>query len=280
MTSPIIKWAGGKSRLLPEITKRMPEHYGRYFEPFAGGAALFFDQAPQSAVLSDTNADLTTLYRELRDNVEGVIRRLRVHKRLHAERPRGTKSYYYDIRNRWNDSSIVWKSPERAAAFIYLNKTCFNGLWRVNRAGEFNVPIGDYDNPSICMTSKLRLASKLLARADIRTDCYDKAIRDAKRGDFIYFDPPYDPISETSNFTKYGADGFTRADQTELATVARAFADRGVHVMLSNNNTPFIRKLYRDLEFKISRVTCKRSINSDITKRASITELLMSAGPS
>ena len=279
-TSPVLKWCGGKTRLLPEITKRMPDIYGRYFEPFAGGAALFFAQAPRRAVLADQNADLMTLYRELRDNVDGVIRRLRVHKRMHAEKPRGRKSYYYDVRDRWNDRDHAWKPADRAAAFIYLNKAGFNGLYRVNRAGEFNVPIGDYDNPAICVAGRLRLASKLLARADLRTGDYATAVRDAKAGDFIFADPPYDPISATSNFTKYGIDGFSRDDQTELATLLRSLADMGCHVMASNNNTPFIRKLYREHGFKISRVSCGRSINSDTTKRAAITELLMTAGPS
>jgi DNA adenine methylase len=221
-----------------------------------------------------------TLYRELRDNVDGVIRRLRVHKRLHAERPRGRRAYYYEVRDRWNDRAIEWKPADRAATFIYLNRTCFNGLWRVNRAGEFNVPIGDYDNPTICATGRIRFASKLLARADIRTGDYAHAIHDAKAGDFCYFDPPYDPISATSSFTKYGADGFTRENQTELAAVARGLVDRGCHVMVSNNNTPFIRKLYREHGFTIARVSCGRAINSDAAKRGSITELLMSAGPS
>src|ERR1043165_3766394 len=183
--APVVKWVGGKTKLLPELLARMPDHFGRYYEPFAGGAALFFRVAPERAVLADSNPDLIGLYRCLADNVAGVIRRLEHHRESHSE------SHYYATRTRWNDRELSWSSPDRAATFIYLNKTCFNGLWRVNRSGAFNVPIGRYTDPPICVPDALRAAQHVLSRAEIRRADYREAVHDAKPGDFLYFDPPY-----------------------------------------------------------------------------------------
>src|SRR5438477_49751 len=165
-----------------------------------GGAAVFFRIAPERAVLADSNADLMALYTCLVRDVAGVIRRLEHHRAAHCE------AHYYATRTRWNDRDSSWSPADRAATFIYLNKTCFNGLWRVNRAGAFNVPIGRYTDPPICVPEALRAASALLARATLRCCDYRDAIADAARGDFIYFDPPYDPLTTTSNFTSYTSD--------------------------------------------------------------------------
>ncbi|HTR53782.1 MAG TPA: DNA adenine methylase [Kofleriaceae bacterium] len=270
LASPVVKWVGGKTKLLDELLGRVPNFPGRYFEPFAGGAALFFRLRPRQAVLADCNADLIGLYRALARDVEAVIRRLDQHRAAHAER------HYYEMRARWNDRDVAWPAAERAAAFIYLNKTCFNGLWRVNRAGDFNVPIGRYTDPPICVPDALRAAAEVLARAKLRCADYRMAVADARAGDFVYFDPPYDPVAPTANFTSYTAGAFGPDDQRELAATARELVARGCRVMLSNSDTPFIRSLYRG-DFRIERVKCPRAINSNAAKRGDVDELVITA---
>ncbi len=270
VASPIVKWVGGKTKLLGELLARMPERYGRYYEPFAGGAALFFRLAPRRAVLADSNPDLIGLYTVVRSDVNAVIRRLQAHRDQHDD------AYYYEMRARWNDRDTSWSTPERAAAFIYLNKTCFNGLWRVNRAGAFNVPIGRYTDPPICVPEALRAAQHVLSHAEIRRADYRTAVRDAKAGDFLYFDPPYDPVTTTANFTSYTADSFGPDEQRALADTARELVARGCQVMLSNSDTPFIRSLYKG--FRVDRVKCPRAINSNAAKRGDVDELIITGG--
>ena len=268
--APVLKWVGGKTKLLDELRARMPARFGRYYEPFCGGAALFFRVAPARAVLADSNADLIALYGAVRGDVDAVIRRLQHHRAAHDE------AHYYATRARWNERDAAWSAADRAAAFIYLNKTCFNGLWRVNRAGAFNVPIGRYTDPPICVPDALRAAHAALARAELRCGDYRAAVADAERGDFVYFDPPYDPVAPTANFTSYTADAFGPDDQRELADTARALAARGVRVMVSNSDTPFVRSLYRGM--KIDRVKCARAINSNAAKRGDVDEVIVT-GP-
>ncbi|HSK02469.1 MAG TPA: DNA adenine methylase [Kofleriaceae bacterium] len=268
--APIIKWVGGKTKLLPELLARMPPQLGRYFEPFAGGAALFFRVAPRRAVLADSNADLIGLYRTVRKDAGAVIRELERHRAAHDQ------VHYYDTRARWNDPGASWSDVDRAAAFIYLNKTCFNGLWRVNRAGDFNVPIGRYADPPICVPEALRAAQAALARASLRCDDYQKVAGDAERGDFLYFDPPYDPVTPTASFTSYTAGAFGPDDQRALADTARALVARGCRVMLSNSDTPFVRSLYRG--FRIDRVKCPRAINSNAARRGEVDEVIVVGG--
>jgi len=270
VASPVIKWVGGKTKLLPELVGRMPEHFDRYYEPFAGGAALFFRVAPERAVLADSNPDLIGLYTCLGKDVAGVIRKLEHHRAAHSE------AHYYATRTRWNDRERSWSSADRAATFIYLNKTCFNGLWRVNRSGAFNVPIGRYTDPPICVPEALRAASTLLGRATLQCGDYRRAVDDARRGDFIYFDPPYDPVTPTANFTSYTADAFGPEHQRELADTARMLVARGCRVMLSNSDTPFIRSIYKG--FQIDRVKCARAINSNAAKRGDVDEVIMTGG--
>jgi DNA adenine methylase len=270
VAAPIIKWVGGKTKLLPELLARMPAQYGRYFEPFAGGAALFFRVAPRRAVLADSNADLIGLYTAVARDVDGVIARLERHRAAHDQR------HYYDTRARWNDPGASWSAADRAASFIYLNNTCFNGLWRVNRAGDFNVPIGRYTDPPICVPETLRAAQAVLARARLRCGDYRKAVEDAARGDFVYFDPPYDPVTPTASFTSYTAGAFGPDDQRELAEMARALVARGCRVLLSNSDTPFVRSLYRG--FRIDRVKCARAINSNASKRGEVDEVIVVGG--
>jgi DNA adenine methylase len=270
IAAPIIKWVGGKTKLLGELLARMPDRIGRYFEPFCGGAAFFFRVAPARAVLADSNTDLIALYGTIRDDVAAVIRKLQMHREAHDE------AHYYQTRARWNDHGVSWSAADRAASFIYLNKTCFNGLWRVNRAGDFNVPIGRYTDPPICVPDTLRAAHAVLAQTVLRCADYRAAVRDAARGDFVYFDPPYDPITTTANFTSYTADAFGADDQRELAETARTLVGRGCRVMLSNSDTPFIRSLYKG--FRIDRVKCSRAINSNAARRGEVDEVIVVGG--
>jgi DNA adenine methylase len=270
LASPIVKWVGGKTRLLPEIAARMPRTYGRYFEPFAGGAAVFFSMSPRAATISDRNADLVATYRTVATDVEGVIRRLAIHRDAHDEK------HYYTTRARWNDKDVAWSPLDRAAAFIYLNRTCYNGLYRVNRSGGFNVPMGRYKNPPICDAPGLRAASAALARATELCGDYRAAVADARPGDLVYFDPPYDPLTPTANFVSYTADAFGPDDQRALATLAHELAERGVGVVLSNSDTPFVRSLYRGL--RIDRVRCARAINCNAEKRGDVDEVLVLGG--
>jgi DNA adenine methylase len=258
---------GGKTKLLPELVARAPERFDRYYEPFAGGAALFFRLAPRRAVLADSNADLIALYTAIASDAGAVIRRLEEHRAAHCE------AHYYATRARWNEHHATWPEAERAAAFIYLNKTCFNGLWRVNRAGDFNVPIGRYTDPPICVPDALRAAQNVLARAQLRHADYKAAVADMKPNDFVYFDPPYDPVTTTSNFTSYTAGAFSPDDQRDLARVARELVARGCMVMLSNSDTPFVRGLYKG--FRVERVRCPRAINSNAAKRGDVDELII-----
>lgn len=256
--APIVKWCGGKGRLLPELLQRVPPRYGRYYEPFAGGAALFFRLAPERTVLGDANADLIIAYRAVVHDVEHVIDLLRGHQVLHSE------SHYYATRDAFNRAALPLL--ERAAAFIYLNKTCFNGLWRVNSRGEMNVPMGAYKNPAICTPGALRAAGEALRGADLRAGDYRDCVHDAKECDLVYFDPPYDAAFNA--YTPGGA-----FDQERLAETARALAVRGCHVIVSNSDTPRIRALYQD--FQIERVKAARSVNADAAGRGDVDELII-----
>jgi DNA adenine methylase len=270
VAAPVVKWVGGKTRLLSELQARMPTTYGRYYEAFAGGAALFFRLAPRRAVLADYNSDLIGLYTAIATDVSSVVRRLEHHRDAHSE------THYYAMRAKWNENHATWPLADRAAAFIYLNKTCFNGLWRVNRSGDFNVPIGRYTDPPICVPETLHAAQAVLAAADLRCADYRTATRDAHKGDFLYFDPPYDPVTPTASFTSYTAGAFGPDQQRELSEHARALVAKGCQVMLSNSDTPFIRSLYRG--FTVDRVKCARAINSNAAKRGDVDELIITGG--
>lgn len=263
---PIVKWAGGKTRLLDELAGRAPKRFRRYFEPFIGGGALYFHLAPARAYLTDSNRDLIEMYRCVAEDVEAVIRKLARLRRAHS-----TESYYR-VRERWNQGNRTDRAA-RAAAFIYLNKTCYNGLWRVNKRGLFNVPVGRYDDPTIYDPAALRAAAETLQRADLTCGDYAEGVAAAGAGDFVYFDPPYHPLTETASFTSYTAANFGPDDQRRLADLARDLDERGCAVMLSNSDTPFIRELYQG--FRIEQVMCARAINSKAGKRGAIAELVI-----
>jgi DNA adenine methylase len=267
-SAPIVKWAGGKTKLLPELLARAPESYRRYYEPFIGGGALFFKMAPRVAVLNDKNPDLCNTYRCLSWNVDAIIRRLARLRTQHSE------EHFYATRERWNEQRAGMTEVEKAAVFIYLNKTCYNGLWRVNSQGKFNVPVARYDNPQIYDPMHLRAASVQLRRAEIATGHFADAVQNAGSNDFVYFDPPYHPLTETANFTSYTADNFGKEDQRELASVFKQLDKRGAHVLLSNSDTPFIRDLYKG--YRIDQVECARAINSRAANRGPVSEVIIS----
>ena len=285
MTQPIVKWVGGKGRLVPELVKRMPPTYNRYYEPFMGGGALFFHQAPPVAVIGDANKDLFNLYTQVKsDHVERVIT---IVKGLEAAwqsqtLPQRGKLYRSTV-ELWNSGS--GGAEGRAATFLFLNRTCFNGLWRVNSKGHFNVPMGDYPRDHvICDASKLRHAHLVLQRATIRCGDYWRTCGGAYGGDFVYFDPPYDPVSASANFTSYTKDGFGREAQDLLAHRASDLAAAGVHVMLSNADTPYIRSLYRGFKrrgkpvFTLHKVQAARALNANTQKRGKVGELIITGG--
>ncbi|MCB9666688.1 MAG: DNA adenine methylase [Myxococcales bacterium] len=266
--SPIVKWAGGKGRLLHQLTQRLPEgaEYKRHIEPFAGGAALFFAHAPKRAMLCDVNPALIHAYQSVRDAVEDVIVELQRLAKRHST------IHYYQVREQYNQSRQVLNT-EHAARFIYLNKTCFNGLHRVNRQGEFNVPLGRYSNPRIIDEENLREASRRLKR--VQLECMD--FRDlptiGRDEDFFYLDPPYAPISATANFTSYSLAGFSWQDQTELGDVFRALDSKGAKLMLSNSDVPLIHRIYEG--YRIERILAPRAINCKGEARRPVPELII-----
>jgi DNA adenine methylase len=261
---PFLKWVGGKGRLIEQLRPHLPSPFKRYFEPFAGGAALFFALGPPRASLSDVNAELIDCYRTVRDKVEDVIVALGQH--------RYTREHYYRVRA---IEPSTLKLPERAARTIYLNKTGYNGLYRVNRAGKFNVPMGRYTNPTVCDAENLRACSAALQRVELQKRDFAEEASRARAGDFVYFDPPYDPRSPTSAFTSYAAGGFGPEAQRRLAGLFAGLARKGVHVVLSNSDTPLVRELYRP--FRIAPVLAARSINSRGSRRGKVGEVVVTS---
>jgi DNA adenine methylase len=266
--SPFLKWVGGKGKLQKKFSALYPPGLAlmRHVEPFMGGGALFFARAPERALLSDINRDLVQTYVSVRDEVELVLRHLAVLAKSHD------KAGYYVARERYNARDHATAS-ERAALFIYLNKTCFNGLYRVNKSGHFNVPMGRYAKPAIADASTLRAASRALARADIRCAPFEALVAEARPGDFIYLDPPYEPLTRTANFTAYAQDGFTQRDQTRLRDLFRELDRRGSKLMLSNSDVPFIRELYRG--YQIDQIMAARAVSCDPDKRGPVAELVI-----
>lgn len=268
LAQPFLKWAGGKRQLLPEIRKYIPKKINTYYEPFLGAGAVLFDIQPKKAVINDINTELINTYIAIRDHVDELINDLKKHK--------NEKEYFYAIRDldrkeEFKELSLV----ERASRIIYLNKTCFNGLFRVNSQGHFNVPFGKYKNPQIVNEIVLRAVHNYLNSNDItilNVD-FEKAVENAKKGDFIYFDPPYDPVSDTSSFTGYSLYGFDKDDQIRLRDLFVELDKRGCKVLLSNSATDFIKDLYKD--FHIEVVSANRNINANASRRGKIDEVLV-----
>lgn len=268
---PFLKWAGGKRQLLPQFEACFPAGFKRYIEPFVGGGAVFFylwntGKLPREVFLFDNNEELINVYRMVRDKVDDLIRLLAAHQERHD------RDYYYRIRG-LDRQNVRLAAEEKAARTVYLNKTCYNGLYRVNRRGQFNVPMGRYKNPQILSEKVLRAAHIALQGATIETLDFRKIINRAEPGDFFYFDPPYDPLSKTASFTAYTAGSFKDEDQQALAQVFGQLTAKGCLCMLSNSCTPFILELYKD--FRIEMVQAKRAVNSDAKGRGIIPEVVV-----
>jgi DNA adenine methylase len=269
---PFVKWAGGKRQLLRqfrELGLYPPEDFNplanTYYEPFVGGGAVFFDLLPKNAALSDLNKELVITYNVIKNNVDELIQSLQKHVY--------DKEYYLEVRAKKIDD---WADVEIASRFIFLNRTGFNGLYRVNKSGQFNVPFGRYNNPVICDEDNLRRVSDALQDVTITHQDYKNALKTAKSGDFIYLDPPYYPINSTSSFTSYTAEGFLEKEQAELRDTFVKLHEKGCFVMLSNSDTPFINELYSGLDgITINKITAGRSINSKGSGRGKITEVLV-----
>jgi len=271
---PFLKWAGGKAQLLAQFDKFFPDRIDRYFEPFLGGGAVFFHlkrlfphMVPH---LRDNNAELINTYIAVRDFPNELMRRLDAHlKAFKAERER----YYYLIRSQHHvpEKEIV----ERAARMIFLNKTCFNGLWRVNACGQFNVPIGSHKNPALYDRDNLLAANWALRNAHLAVQDFRDTLNETRKGDFVYIDPPYFPVSATASFTSYTKEDFGAGEQEELAALFADAARRGVRLMLSNSDTTFIEKLYRD--FKPKTVRARRAISCNGATRGKINELVVTS---
>ncbi|MDZ4859938.1 MAG: DNA adenine methylase [Candidatus Hydrogenedentes bacterium] len=267
---PFLKWVGGKRQLLPQLVAQVDRagEFHQYHEPFVGGGALFFElvrtgRLPRGKTyLSDTNTNLIDAYRAVRDNVDRVIELLLQHKQKHSER------YYYEIR-----AKVPGGRYERAARIIYLNKTGYNGLYRENSKGGYNVPFGSYVNPRICDEVNLREAAKALLRAELDVRTFERILDFAAPGDLVYFDPPYDPVSKTASFTSYAKGGFGEDTQRSLANVVEDLDRHGVKVLLSNSMTPLVRKLYK--KFTIGEVFATRNVNSRADRRGKISEVLV-----
>jgi DNA adenine methylase len=297
---PFLKWAGGKRQLLPELRRFYPRRFGRYFEPFLGSGAVFFDLAAAGALesrevtLADINPDVVGCYEALRTRTSALIRHLGGLAATHAEAP---VQHYYEVRDgrfnplrqavmirRQTGGARRWRYPvELAAMLIYLNRTGFNGLFRLNSRGAFNVPAGRYANPRICDEPTLRAAARALSGGRVRLTeaAFDEVLADARCDDFVYLDPPYAPLSATSSFTGYTEGGFGETDQRRLRDVVVALASRGCHVLLSNSTAPLVRALYEQERaaaragLRVHRVRARRAINSRGAGRGPIDELLV-----
>lgn len=270
LVQPFIKWAGGKRQLLTVIRPLIPSRISQYYEPFLGGGAVFFDRQPTKAVVNDFNSELINCYQVIRDSPSDLLDETSSYA--------NTSEYFYYMREMDRNPDFMLMSPvERAARLIYLNKTCFNGLFRVNSQGQFNVPFGNYKNPTIADSAVIHAVSRYLNKAKIvfRNDDFAVAVADTKRGDFVYFDPPYDPVSDTSSFTGYSLNGFDRDGQYRLRDLCNELTDRGVKLMLSNSDTPFIRELYNDKRYICHTVQARRNINSVGSSRGKIDEVLI-----
>lgn len=263
---PFLKWAGGKLRILPALLLCKPKQFGTYHEPFMGSGALFFRLSPASAYLSDANERLIRTYRAVRDNVEDVLNLLLDMRAAHCE------EYFYQQRSRDIDGET---DVGVAAWMIYLNRTCYNGLYRVNKRGRFNVPCGRNPNPDIYNPDRLRSCSRALHGAHLDVCDYTVVLDRAEPNDFVYFDPPYIPVSKTSRFSSYTRHGFNYEDHCRLRDTALELKDRGVHVMLSNSWCRDVLDLYGSDAFKVKQVTALRSINCNTEYRGKIFEALI-----
>ncbi len=276
LVAPVLKWVGGKRQILGEIKRYIPKTFETYYEPFLGGGAVLFELQPKNASVNDINSELMNVYVVIRDNVEDLIESLKQHGKAYKHNKKA-KEYFYKIRELDRDKEIYDKltSIEKAARVIFLNKTCYNGLFRVNRAGQFNTPFGYHKNPSIVNAQTLRAVSDYFNSADIRFSCddFETALEDATEGDFVYLDPPYDPVSDTASFTGYDRGGFDKSEQARLGQVCHKLNEKGVKFVLSNSATDFIMDLYKD--YIIEVIQARRVVNSRADRRGDVDEVMV-----
>lgn len=276
LPKPFVKWAGGKTQLLSKIKEHVPENINNYYEPFAGGAAVLFNilkhKNVQYSYINDSNSELINLYTVVQSNVEDLIEDLKEHE--------NSKEYYVEVRKLDRDPEVYAQlnDVQKASRFLFLNKTCFNGLYRVNKQGHFNTPFGDYKNPCICDEKNLRECSLYLKNVNIYNLSYIDFVfkiysNEDSDNDFFYFDPPYLPLTKTSNFTSYTSDGFGIEDHKKLKEVCDYLNGLGVKFLMSNSSLDEIRDLYKN--YKVMEVSAKRNINSSGDKRGNVTELLI-----
>lgn len=266
---PVVKWVGGKRQLLTEINRYIPEKISTYYEPFVGGGAVLFSIQPNKAIINDINEELINLYMVIKEKPEELIQELETYKNNSEE--------FYKVRSLDREEEVYNKlsDVERAARMHYLNKTCFNGLFRVNSSGQFNAPFGNYKNPNIVNKMTISAVSKYFNNANVVFKCGDYAdsIKQARKGSFVYFDPPYDPLSDSSNFTGYTKGGFNKNEQERLKSICDNLDSKGIKFLLSNSSTQFIKDLYNS--YNVITVKAKRSINSDGDNRGEIDEILV-----
>lgn len=269
LVAPVLKWVGGKRQLLQDIKKHIPGKYSTYYEPFLGGGAVLFDLQPAKAVINDINEELINVYTVIRDHVDELINDLKKYK--------NEAKCFYDIRalDRDKEKYNQLTNIEKASRILYLNKTCYNGLFRVNQQGEFNTPFGRYKNPNIVNETILRAVSNYFNKAKVTFKCgdFEEAVKGIRKGSFVYFDPPYDPVSNSANFTGYDKGGFSRDEQIRLKKLCDKLNDRGVKFLLSNSATGFILELYKDFDIEI--IQAKRAVNSRGDKRGEVNEVLV-----
>ena len=269
LVAPVVKWVGGKRQLLSEIEPLFPKRYTTYCEPFVGGGAVLLSKQPRHAVVNDLNKDLITTYLVIRDDVRTLIELLKQYE--------NTADYFYKVRDldRDKEQYSQLSSVEKAARLLYLNKTCYNGLFRVNSSGEFNSPFGNYKNPNIVNEPVLLAVNKYFCNNDIAfySEDFASTLKRIKRGAFVYLDPPYDPVSDTSSFTGYNKGGFDRKEQIRLKNCCDELSANGIKFMLSNSSTDFIKELYNN--YNITTVNANRAINSNGQKRGKVEEVII-----
>ena len=270
LVSPILKWVGGKRQLLDSIEPLIPK-CSTFYEPFIGGGAVLFSRQPDKAVINDLNPELINVYLTIKNEPKALIEKLKEH------RDNSSEEYFYSIRALDRDKEVFenMMNVERAARIIYLNKTCYHGLFRVNSSGEFNSPWGRYKNPNITNETTINALHTYFNKANITIKCgdYREALKGIRKGAFIYFDPPYMPISSSASFTGYTAGGFGEQEQIALKEQCDALNEKGIKFLVSNSSCPFIEELYKD--YIVEHVNAKRAINANPQKRGEIKEVLI-----
>lgn len=270
LVAPIVKWVGGKRQLISELKSFLPSKMPtNYYEPFFGGGALLFELQPSKAVINDVNSDLILMYKTVKEDVESLIKELEGHE--------NSEPHFYEVRD-WDRDSNFYNSltnVQKAARLLFLNKTCYNGLFRVNNSGEFNSPYGHYANPNIVNASVLRAVSKYFNENQItfKNEDFTNSLKNIKKESFVYFDPPYDPISDSSSFTGYAKGGFGRDEQEALKNLCDELTAKGVKFMLSNSATDFIQNLYSG--YTINIIKAKRFVNSIASRRGAVDEVVV-----